>query len=299
MASEALETIVGMLRSAGPIEGGSVQEMRAAMEAGRLAATPVPEGVTFSPVDAGGVPAEWNDAEGGRQDRVIIYFHGGGYCMGSLSTHRGHTARISRLANIRVLSVDYRLGPEHPHPAAVLDAVTAYRFVLDQGIAPSKIALAGDSAGGGLMLAALLAIRDQDLPLPSCGAGISSWTDLTGSGDSMKTRADEDPMIGGSDALQLMVDAYVGVDGDQKAPLASPLFADLAGLPPLLLQVGTAEVLLDDSTRLAERAKAAGVDVTLKVWQDMFHVWHAFAEMLPEGMEATQELADYLNERLG
>ena len=163
------------------------------MEAGRLAATPVPEGVTFSPVDAGGVPAEWNDAEGGRQDRVIIYFHGGGYCMGSLSTHRGHTARISLLANLRVLSVDYRLGPEHPHPAAVLDAVAAYRFVLDQGIAPSKIALAGDSAGGGLMVAALLAIRDQDLPLPSCGAGISSWTDLTGSGDSMKTRADEEP----------------------------------------------------------------------------------------------------------
>ncbi len=298
MASEALETIVDLLRSTNPIQGDTVLEMRAAMEAGS-AATPVPEGVTFTPVDAGGVPAEWNDAESVRQDHVVVYFHGGGYCMGSLNTHRGHTARFSQLANLRVLSVNYRLGPEHPHPAAVQDAVAAYRFVLDQGIAAGKTALAGDSAGGGLTVAALLAIRDHGLPLPGCAAGISSWTDLTASGDSIKTKADEDPMIGGTDALQLMVDAYVGVDGDKKAPLASPLFADLSGLPPLLLQVGTAEVLLDDSTRLAERAEAAGVDVTLKVWQDMFHVWHAFAEMLPEGMEAMQELADYVNERLG
>ncbi len=297
MASEALETVVGMLRD-NPILGGSVLEMRAAMAAGGDA-TPVPEGVTFTAVDAGGVPAEWNDGEGVRQDRVLIYYHGGGYCMGSLDTHRGHTARISQLANLRVLAVDYRLGPEHPHPAAVEDAVTGYRFVLNQGIAPGKIALAGDSAGGGLTVAALLSIRDQGLPLPACGAGISSWTDLTASGDSIKTKAKEDPMIGGTDALELMVEAYVGVDGDRKAPLASPLFADLSGLPPLLLQVGTAEVLLDDSTRLAERAEAAGVDVTLKVWQDMFHVWHAFAELLPEGMEATQELADYVNARLG
>ena len=246
----------------------------------------------------GGVPGEWNDARGARQDHVLIYFHGGGYCMGSLDTHRGLTARISQLADLRVLSVDYRLGPEHPFPAAVEDAVAAYRFVLDQGIAPGKTALGGDSAGGGLTVAALLAIRDQGLPLPGCGAGISAWTDLTASGDSMKTKADEDPMIGGTDALQLMVEAYMGVDGDTKAPLASPLFADLSGLPPLLLQVGTAEVLLDDSIRLAERAEAAGVDVTLKVWQDMFHVWHAFAEMLPEALEATQEFADYVNGRL-
>ena len=298
MPSEALETIVGMLRSANPIQGDTVLEMRAAMEAGS-AATPVPEDVAFTPVDAGGVPAEWNDAPDVRQDRAIVYYHGGGYCMGSLGTHRGHVARISRLANLRVLSVDYRLGPEHPHPAAVEDAVAAYRFVLDQGIAPQRIALAGDSAGGGLTLATLLSLRDQGLPLPACGVGISAWTDMTASGDSMKTKADADPMLGDPGALLLMVDAYMGEGGDRKAPLASPIFADLAGLPPLLLQVGTAEVLLDDSTRLAERAKSAGVDVTLKVWQDMFHVWHAFADMLPEGMQATQELADYVNAQLG
>ena len=298
MASEALETIVGLLRSANPIQGDTVLEMRAGMEAGS-AMTPVPEGVTFTPVDAGGVPAEWNDAEGVRQDRAVVYFHGGGYCMGSLSTHRGLVARISRLANLRVLSVDYRLAPEHPHPAAVEDALAAYKFVLDQGIEPGKIALAGDSAGGGLTIATLVSLRDQGLPLPACGVGISAWTDMTASGDSVKTKADEDPMIGGGDALRLMMEAYVGPDGDKKAPLASPIFADLSDLPPLLLQVGTAEVLLDDSTRLAERAEAAGVDVTLKVWQDMFHVWHAFAEMLPEGQEATQELADYVNAKLG
>ena len=298
MASKALETIVGLLRNANPIQGDTVLEMRAAMEAGS-AVTPVPGGVTFTPVDAGGVPAEWNDAEGVRQDHVVVYFHGGGYCMGSLNTHRGLVARISQLANLRVLSVDYRLAPEHPHPAAVEDAVTAYHFVLDQGIAPERIALAGDSAGGGLSVAALLSIRDRGLPLPACGVGISAWTDMTASGDSIKTKAAEDPMIGDGDALRLMIDAYMGKDGDRKAPLASPIFADLASLPPLLLQVGSAEVLLDDSTRLAERAESAGVDVTLKVWRDMFHVWHAFAEMLPEGMEATQELADWVNSKLG
>ena len=298
MASEALETIVGMLRSANPVASGTVLEMRAGMEAAS-AATPVPEDVTFTPVDAGGVPAEWNDAEGVRQDRVIIYYHGGGYCMGSLNTHRGHTARISKLADLRVLAVDYRLAPEHPHPAAVEDAVAAYRFVLDQGVPASRVALAGDSAGGGLTVAALLAIRDRGLPMPACGVGISAWTDMTASGDSIETRADEDPMLGDITGLELMVEAYVGPGGDKKAPLASPLFADLSGLPPLLLQVGTAEVLLDDSTRLAERAKAAGVEVTLDVWQDMFHVWHAFAEMLPEGMEATRQLASWVNARLG
>ena len=296
MASEQLQTIVEMLKSA-PIAGETVQEMRAGMEAG-AAATPTPENVTFTPVDAGGVPAEWNDADGARQDHVVIYYHGGGYCMGSLTTHRGHAARISKLANLRVLSVDYRLAPEHPHPAAVDDAVAAYRFVLDKGISPSRIALAGDSAGGGLTVAALLSIRDAGLPMPACGVGISAWTDMTASGDSIKTKASVDPMLGDLRPLEMMVEAYVGKNGDKKAPLASPLFADLKGLPPLLLQVGTAEVLLDDSTRLAERATAAGVDVTLKAWEDMFHVWHAFADMLPEGMQATQELADYLNARM-
>ncbi len=296
MASEALTTIVTMLRTANPLQGGSVLEMRAAMEAAS-AATPVPAGVKLTRVDAGGVPAEWNEAPGARLDRAVVYYHGGGYCMGSLATHRGLTARLAQLAGLRVLSVDYRLAPEHPHPAAVDDAVAAYRFALDQGLEPEQLALAGDSAGGGLTVAALLAIRDRGLPLPACGAGISAWTDMTASGDSVKTKADEDPMIAGLDALQPMIEAYVA-GGDRKAPLASPLFADLAGLPPLLLQVGSAEVLLDDSTRLAERAEAAGVDVTLKVWQDMFHVWHAFAEMLPEGMEATQELADWVNARL-
>jgi acetyl esterase/lipase len=296
MASEQLQTIVDMLKSA-PIAGESVLEMRDGMEAG-AAAAPTPENVTFTPVDAGGVPAEWNDADGVRQDHVVVYYHGGGYCMGSLDTHRGHTARISKLANLRVLSVDYRLAPEHPHPAAVEDAVAAYRFVLDQGIAPSRIALAGDSAGGGLTIAALLSIRDEGLPMPACGVGISAWTDMTASGESIKTKASIDPMLGDLRPLQMMVEAFIGKGGDKKEPLASPLFADLKGIPPLLLQVGSAEVLLDDSTRLAERASKAGVDVTLKTWEDMFHVWHAFADMLPEGMQATQELADYVNARM-
>jgi monoterpene epsilon-lactone hydrolase len=268
------------------------------MEAG-AAATPTPDGVTFTPVDAGGVPAEWNDAEGARQDRVVVYFHGGGYCMGSLDSHRGLTARISRLANLRVLSVDYRLAPENPFPAAVEDGLAAYRFVLDQGIEPSRVALAGDSAGGGLTLATLLSIRDAGLPMPGCAVGISAWTDMTASGDSIKTKASVDPMLSDLRPLEMMIEAYVGKGGDKLNPLASPVFADLAGLPPLLLQVGTAEVLLDDSTRVADRARADGVDVTLRPWEDMFHVWHAFADILPEGEQATQELADFVNSKLG
>ena len=295
MASPELQTVLQILRGGSPIAGSDVLEMRANMEAG-AAAVPVPEGVRFTPVDAGGVPAEWADAEGARPDRALVYFHGGGYVMGSLNTHRGHVARISRLARMRVLSADYRLAPEHPHPACVEDAVAAVDHALAEGIDPKRLAVGGDSAGGGLTLACLIALRDRGGPLPAAGCLISAWTDLTGSGDSTKTRTEEDPMVKPAD-LALMAESYVA-GGDPKAPLASPLFADLSGLPPLLAQVGTAEILLDDSTRLAERARAAGVEVELRIWEDMFHVWHAFAEMLPEGVQAVEELAGFLEERL-
>jgi acetyl esterase/lipase len=295
MASAEREAVVGMLRAASPLAGATVLEKRARMEL-QTAAAPPPQGVRIEPVRAGGVPAEWTSAPGARADRALLYFHGGGYCLGSIATHRALVARIARESGLRVLSVGYRLAPEHPYPAAVDDALAAYRFALGEGIAPARIAFAGDSAGGGLVIAALLAARDAGLALPAAGACISPWLDLALTGDSMRTKAAVDPMVTADD-LRLFARAYAGAS--LRAPTASPLFADLAGLPPLLLQAGTAEVLLDDATRFAAAARAAGVDVTLRVWDDMIHVWHAFAELLPEGAAAVRELAAFVTQRLG
>jgi monoterpene epsilon-lactone hydrolase len=293
MASEALTTILDMLR-ANPLQGDLAQ-MRASMERGS-AATPLPSDVKFEPVSANGVPAEWAIAPGARDDRALVYVHGGGYTMGSLATHRALCARLSRLGRMRVLNVAYRLAPEHPHPAAIEDAVAAVRWVYAQGFAPRRVAIGGDSAGGGLTLATLLSLRDAGAPLPAAGVCISPWTDLSASGESIRTKASVDPMVT-EGPLRAMAAAYLG-GKDARTPLASPLFADLRGLPPLLVQVGDAELLLDDATRLASRARDAGVDVTLEVWEEMFHVWHAFAEILPEAQRACERIGAWLEPRL-
>jgi monoterpene epsilon-lactone hydrolase len=295
MPSDQLKFVLDMLRGAPAVAGADVLAMRKNMEAA-VANAPRPENVAITPVDANGVPAEWTVAEGARADAAIVYFHGGGYVMGSLDTHRGHCARISQATRARVLSVDYRLGPEHPHPAAVEDAVAAVRFVREQGVAPGRTAIAGDSAGGGLTLATLIALRDAHDPAPAAGICISPWTDLALTGGSIAGKAAEDPMVRGAD-LSLMADAYLA-GRDAKTPLASPLYAELAGLSPLLIQVGSAEILLDDAVRVADRARAAGVDVELRVWPDMFHVWHAFAQILPEGQAAVDEMARFYEARL-
>lgn len=296
MPSRELATLVQMLRQANPIAGGDVMTMRAGMDAATAGFTP-PADVRFEPVLAGGVPAEWTTAPGAREDRALVYLHGGAYCLGGIATHRGLAARLSRHARLRVLNVDYRLAPEHPHPAAVLDAAAAVRFVHASGLAPSRVAVGGDSAGGGLAVATLVALRDAGEALPAAGVCISPWTDLSGSGESMRTRAALDPLVD-AETLALMAAEYLA-GRDPRTPLASPLFADLRGLPPLLVHVGTAEILLDDATRLAERARDIGVDVELEVWDDMIHVWHAFADMLPEGVQAVQGIAEFLEKRLG
>jgi len=295
MPSDQLKVVLDMLRSVPPIDGADVLDMRRNMET-LTAAAPRPEGVAITPIEANGVPAEWTVAEGARDDVAVVYLHGGGYVMGSLNTHRGVCARLSRAARARVLNVAYRLGPEHPHPAAVHDAIAAVRFVRESGVAPGRTAVAGDSAGGGLTLATLIALREAGDPAPAAGLCISPWTDLALTGVTLETKAADDPMVRGAD-LRLMADAYLA-GRDPKTPLASPLYADLSGLPPLLLQVGSAEVLLDDAARVAERARVAGVEAELRVWQDMFHVWHAFAEILPEGQEAVEEMAAFFEERL-
>jgi epsilon-lactone hydrolase len=193
---------------------------------------------------------------------------------------------------VRALLIDSRLAPEHPFPAAVEDATAAYRWLLAQGCKPRKIALAGDSAGGGLTLATLLALRDEQTPLPACAVPISPWTDVEGTGASVKTKASRDPMVRETDLLRY--GALYGGNTDLRNPLISPLHGDYRGIPPLLIQVGEAEIILDDSTRVAERAKQAGVQVDLEVWDEMVHVWHVFAKLLPEAHQAIEKVGSYV-----
>jgi len=296
MPSPQLESIVRMLKARPLRENMTFPEARAAFER-VVQVFPAQPDVVREAVDAAGVPAEWFAAAGASGDRLIYYLHGGGYVVGSVNTHRELLGRISRAAGARVLAIDYRLAPEHPFPAAIEDSVAAYRWLLSTGADPANIVIAGDSAGGGLTVATLVALRDAGDPLPAAAVCISPWTDMEGSGASMTTKAEVDPMI----LLEHVSEgakAYLG-GADPRNPLASPIHADLAGLPPLLVQVGTSEVLLDDSTRLAERARAAGVDVTLEPWQEMIHVWHFFALILPEGQQAIDRIGEFVRERVG
>ena len=296
MPSDMLQTIIEMMRaqrSVIPPELDHVS-MRANMES-MTGLMPLPADVKAEPVTVNGVPAEWVSTPDADPQRVVLYLHGGAYVIGSVNTHRDLVGRISRASGGRVLNVDYRLAPEHPHPAAVDDAVAAYRWLLDQGQAPAKLAVAGDSAGGGLTIATLVALRDAGLPMPAAGVALSPWVDLEGIGESMATAAHLDPMVQ-KEHLVRMAKLYLGTH-DPRTPLAAPLYADLSGLPPLYIQVGTAETLLDDTNRLAERARKAGVDVTLEVWDDMIHVFQAFAAMLPEGQQAIDKIGEYLRAR--
>ncbi len=258
---------------------------------------PTPDGVSITPVDAAGVKAELAQARNARADAVILYFHGGGYAIGSPISHRHLFAALSQESGASALAVDYRLSPEHPFPAAVDDAVRAYQWLLQTGVAPDRIVIAGDSAGGGLTVATLLALRDRGLPQAAAGVCLSSWFDMTMTAESYTTKAEADPIIK-RETLIRWAEAYLPGQ-DTRAPLASPLFADLSGLPPLLIQVGTEEVLLDDSTMLAERAKAAGVDVTLEIWDEMIHVWHYFYQILREGREAIARIGEFVRARIG
>jgi acetyl esterase/lipase len=293
MASEELATIQELLRGA-DLGDLTIAERRAAFDS---FAAPPPPGTAVEPADAGGVPAEWVIAADVDSPRVLLYLHGGAYQVGSPASSRRMIALISAAARVRVLSVGYRLAPEHPFPAAVDDAQTAYRFLLKSGADPAVIAIAGDSAGGGLTLATLVALRDAGDPLPAAAVAMSPWTDLALTGESLSTRADADVMIKpaaiGDDAATYLAGA------DPRHPYASPLYADLHGLPPVLIHVGDAEVILDDSTRFAAKARAAGVDVTLEIWDQMPHVWHAFAGLLPESDQAIERIGAWLQARLG
>ncbi len=291
MTSFQFQAILQLLRS-GPLpETLSIADRRAGEEA-MAGQSPLPENVYVEEVTAVTVPALLIAAEGTRDERVILYLHGGGYCVGSPRTHRDFAWRLSAASAARVLLPDYRRAPEHPFPTAVDDAVAAYRWLLVEGIDPAHLVIAGDSAGGGLALAALVRLRDEGERLPAAAALLSPWVDLALTGNSLQSKAAEDPVLSPAQ-LQEFAELYLG-DADPRTPLASPLYADLAGLPPLLIQAGGAEILLDDAVRLAERAEAAGVEVTLDVWPEMIHVWQGFAGFLPEGQTAVTKLGAFI-----
>lgn len=252
----------------------------------------LPDDVVVEPVDAGGVAAEWTATPGADPSRVILFLHGGGYVSGSLASHRHMVAQAGREARARTLALAYRLAPEHPFPAALEDALAGYRFLLASGIAPRQIALSGESAGGGLAIACALSLREAGLPLPGCLWCASPWADLTMSGATMEGKAGEDPLIQRDYLAELAAD-YLGGQ-DARLPLVSPLFSDLAGLPPMLIQVGSAETLLDDSVRLAGAAGAAGVAVTLEVWPEMIHAWHLFFPQLAQGRRSLASLGRFV-----
>lgn len=288
---------VRVLLAANPIvkPGATLAVMRAGMDA-MGNATPSLSNVTSEQVDAEGVECFWISANKASDAPVVLYFHGGGYVMGSAQSHRAMIERLAVAVDGKVLAVNYRLAPEHPFPAASDDALTAYQWLLNQGIPPQQMAIAGDSAGGGLAVAALLSIRDADLPLPACAIAISPWVDMEGLGESMVSKAALDPMVQKAALTQLAPLYLNGVD--PRTPLAAPLHAELSGLPPMLIQVGSAETLLDDSTRLADRIKSTGGEVTLEVWEEMIHVWHLFAPMLNKGQEAIERVGAFIQQHV-
>jgi epsilon-lactone hydrolase len=299
MASETFTLVVDMIGQTTAALNEATQpaaELRAGMES-MVGFLPLFVGTTVETVSVDGVPSEWvRPAAPTAPDACILYLHGGGYVLGSCNTHRPLASHLAARTGLPVLLVDYRLGPEHPYPAAVDDSLTAYQWLLAQGYEPGRIVVAGDSAGGGLTLATLLALRDRRLPMPALGVAISPWTDLTLSGESMSSMADRDPMITRA-GLQRMADWYVGT-ADPRDPLVSPRFGDPTGLPPLLIHFGEVEALRDDSVAFAAKAEAGGVDVTLEVWPEMIHVWHAFGPAVPESDAAVTRIAEFIAQRL-
>jgi phosphinothricin tripeptide acetyl hydrolase len=290
MADRGIDAVRAHLAKLPPSETMTTAERRAQYERAERV-FPTPADVKVERVSAPAAPAEWLRPPAATPGRVVLYLHGGGYVIGSPPSHRHLAAAIAGAAAANALLLDYRLAPEHPYPAAVEDATAAYRWLLARGIAPGSVVIAGDSAGGGLTVATLLALREARVPLPAAGVCISPWVDLTCSGGSYVTKAAADPIVGRA-GVEQMARAYLGSTAPRE-PLASPLFADLRGLPPLLIHVGSEEVLLDDSVQLAERARAAGVDTTLEVYERMIHVWHWFLPMLDEAQTAVEAIGRF------
>ena len=292
MSIQELEVVRGVLRDTDLALAGPVQQARANFD-GMLASLPEPEGLAFTQTTFAGLPAT-TTGDPLAADAVLLYLHGGAFAVGSGHGYRSLWGPLADAAGATGLAIDYRMAPEHTFPTAVDDAVAAYRALLDAGVGPARIAVAGDSAGGGLVVSLLVAARDVGLPMPAAAVAISPWADLACAGDSMTAKVDEDLSLDAGE-LRALADRYLG-GADARHPLASPVHADLAGLPPLLIQVGTAELLLDDAVRLAGRAANDGVRVRLDVVPGMPHVWHLFAPMLGEGRDAAGAASAWLRE---
>lgn len=284
------EGIVEMLAQGTPSRAATpAAEVRRSLD--RVTSLPVPGKVQRQPVLAGGVPAEWIRPAELPAERIVLYLHGGGYISGSPQTHRGLIGEIARAAGARVLAPDYRLAPEAPFPAAIEDAWAVYWWLLQQGVQPGQIVVAGDSAGGGLTIALLLALRDAGLPLPAAAVCLSPWLDLALHGESLVKNSACDYL--NLPLLRMVAQMYL-VHRDPHTPLASPLYADLHGLPPLLVQAGLAEMLLDDAKRFARRAADAGVPVELELWENMVHVWHFLYPIEIKARQAIQAIARFV-----
>jgi len=253
--------------------------------------------VAVEPVMANGVRAEWTWTPDADNGAALLYLHGGGFVIGSLDSHRHLVSEAGRAVGAWALALDYRLAPEHPFPAAVEDALSGYRFLLSRGYQPERIAIAGDSAGGGLVVSAMIAIRDAGLAQPGCGWCISPWVDLEAIGETMTTRAAADPMVQKAGILD-MAGLYLN-GANPRSPLAAPIYADLTGIAPLLIQVGAAETLLDDALHLAKAAGAADVRVDLQIWPEMIHVWPLFHPELKAGLRAIEEGGSLVRAMIG
>ncbi|MBO0734414.1 MAG: alpha/beta hydrolase [Methylocapsa sp.] len=288
-----IDAIRAILASKPRPEGWAARRMRLD-EVGSI--WPVAGDIKLEPAALGGVPCEWSLAPGSEPARVLIFFHGGGYCSGSILSHRRMATEAGRAGAMRVLAAGYRLAPEHPYPAAIEDALSVWNGLRSQGIAAKRIAVGGDSAGGGLTLALIQRLRDAAEELPACAWLVSPWTDLTMSGETIATKEAADPLIHKAYLAEL-AEAYVPSRIDRRDPQISPLFADLSRFPPMLIQIGSAETLLSDSSRLAAAAGAANVPVTLEIWPDMIHAWPLWNGRLEAGRRALASAGSFVRQK--
>ncbi|MEU9347680.1 alpha/beta hydrolase [Streptomyces sp. NPDC048278] len=293
MTQQQRQALDELLRHAPLDVGGEIIEQRKIFHE-MISSVPLPDDVSAQRGELGGVPVVTVETPGLDPSAAVLYFHGGAYALGSALDSAGLAADVSRRVGARAISVDYRLAPEHPFPTAIDDAVSAYRALLAEGVPSGRIAFVGESAGGGLVAATLVALKDTDLPQPAGAAVFSPWVDLTVSGASATGKAELDPALT-AEALRIRARDYLG-DHDHALPLASPIFADLSGLPPLLVQVGSHEILLDDAIRLAGRAAGHDVPVQLQVWPQVPHVFQGFAALLDEAGQALDAAAEFIKQ---
>ena len=294
MAQSEIDAIRGLLSSK-PRPVGWLERRKRLDDVGSV--WPVADDVRITSVDANGLPGEWSIVPGSDPSRVLMFFHGGGYCSGSIVSHRRLVTEAGRAAGVRTLAIAYRLAPEHPFPAAYDDVLTAWRFLRDRNIPAAHIAIGGDSAGAGLTLALIARLRDAQEELPGCAWLISPWTDLTMSGLTLSSKEAVDPLIHKQYLIEL-AEAYLPAGMDRKDPRVSPLYADLKGFPPVLIQVGSAETLLDDATRFAAVAGAADVRVNLEIWPQMIHAWPLWNARLEPGRRALASAGTFIRQHL-